>query len=260
MDDTESNKMKPPLEGEVDVGQYRVTLLPHIGSGSFGQVYKAVHRHTKELVAVKGIKCVFEGEFIKDSQDMALAEAESMKRINHPNILSLLDFQMYKGTAWLFMEYCEKGDLEKYLQANVNISLAKKYDIMLQSASAVLHMHHHKPPIIHRDIKPANILMKKGPTGDVAMLTDFGFAKLYDLNLSQCGSVVYRNFHESVKGTPCYMAPEFYLEEESGVKYTATVDVFSLGLMFAVMLDFGPENRSMQPLSGMFEFLYNVTH
>ena len=82
------------------------------------------------------------------------------------------------------------------------------------------------------------------------MLTDFGLAKIYDHSMSIAGSVVYRDYHESMKGTPSFMAPEFFMEDPTGLKYTATVDIFSLGLVNSVILEYSSGNRNVQPLSG----------
>ena len=150
------------------------------------------------------------------------------------------------------MEYCELGDLDEYLHKNNNLPFAKRLDIMYQTAQAVSYLHQGKTPIIHRDIKPENVLMKRENDVDIAKLTDFGFAKLYDYSLSVKGSTVYKQLHGTLRETPRYMAPEFFLLDEAELQYTASVDVFSLGLMCKVILDFSPENKSTFPLSGKF--------
>ena len=62
--------------------------------------------------------------------------------------------------------------------------------------------------------------------------------------------MVYRDYHQSLKGTPSFMAPEFFMEDPTGLKYTTTVDVYSLGLMVSVILEYSSSNRNLQPLSG----------
>ena len=237
-------------EGEVDIGPYRVSLTTDIGNGTFGTVYKAVHQRKKKDVAVKKIPFTFEEEVNREAKDMAMSEAKQMQEIRHPNIVSLLDLHLHLGSDWLFMDYCELGDLSRYLNNNADLSLTEKFALIEQITGAVLHLHSRNAPIIHRDIKPGNVLMTRFQGGDKAKLTDFGFAKIYDMNLSRTGSTIYKQLHESLKGTPSYMTPEFYLEEETGLRYTATVDVFSLGLMNAIILEYSPENKTTRPLSG----------
>ncbi len=123
--------------------------------------------------------------------------------------------------------------------------------------SAVFYLHSHDPPVIHRDIKPENMLLSKQGDNVSILLSDFGFAKLHDYNVSQTGSAWYKVMHDSLKGTPRFMAPEFSLEEDTGLQYNAKVDVFSTGLVFAVLLLFSLENKSIHPLSGML-FAYNA--
>ena len=82
------------------------------------------------------------------------------------------------------------------------------------------------------------------------MLTDFGYAKLYDYSMSIAGSLIYRDYCDSLKGTPGFMAPEFFMEDPTGLKYTATVDIFSLGLMYSVIFEHSQGNKNLYPMSG----------
>ena len=119
---------------------------------------------------------------------------------------------------------------------------------MRETASAIHHLHNHSPQIIHRDIKPQNILMTDIGGKHVAKLSDFGFAKLYDH--SHSGSACYT----SNKGTTCYMAPEFFIYEEGELAYSASVDVFSLGLVYFAIKEYSPNNMSTNPVSGKFRY------
>ena len=236
--------------GEIDIGHYRVMLNDDIGSGTFGTVFPATHRKTGEKLAVKKIKYEFGTEISEELKNMAESEAESMKAVRHPNIVSLLECVIAHGSAWLFMPFCDQGDLNHYLSNNADMPIGKRFLLMHQMAEAVSCLHGNNPPIIHRDIKPGNVLMKDINGEDCAMLTDFGFAKLYDYNMSMAESLVYRDYLASFKGTPSFMAPEFFMEDPSGLKYTATVDIFSLGLMYSIITEYSQENKNLQPLSG----------
>ena len=225
-------------EGDVKIGKYKVTLTKVLGSGSYGTVHPAVNRNTKEKVAVKKMIFAFGTDTNEGIRQLAEFEAETMMIIRHPNILSLLDYETAYGCAWLFMPLCELGDMNRYLSNNADMSLGKRLILMLQMAEAVACLHGNYPPIIHRDIKPGNVLIKRINGEDCAMLTDFGFAKLYDYNMSIAGSMVYREYHESLKGTESFMAPEFFMEDPTEIKYTATVDVFSFGLVNSIILEY----------------------
>ena len=145
----------------------------------------------------------------------AIAEAKKMLLVHHKNIVELFGYSSHLGTAWLFMEYCELGDLHKYLHENCKLRLGKRLDIMYQTTQNVAYLPQSKPPIIHRDIKPENVLMKRKNGIDMAMITDFGFAKLYDYSLSVIGSTIYKQMQGSLRGTPRYMAPKCFLFDET---------------------------------------------
>ena len=184
---------------------------------------------------------------------MAEEEGDTMKRVSHPNIVKLFEYCPHKDTVWLFMEFCDLGDLEKYLEMYPELPFQKRLRIMNETGLAVQHLHSHSPQIVHRDIKPQNILMSDIGGKHVAKLSDFGYAKLYDHSLSQSGSA----FYTSMKGTTRYMAPEFFLCEEDELTYSASVDVFSLGLVFFVIKDYSPTSFSTFPVSGKsFDIVY----
>ena len=242
--------------GEIDIGYYRVTLTEDIGSGSFGTVFQARNRKTGERLAVKKIKYEIGTEISEELKNMAESEAEVMKAVRHAHIVSLLDYAIAHRSAWLFMSFCDRGDLNYYLSNNPDIPIGKRFILMHQMAEAVACLHGNSPPIIHRDIKPGNVLIKNIDGEDCAMLTDFGYAKLYDYNMGIAGSLVYRDYHKSLKGTPSFMAPEFFMEDPSGLKYTATVDIFSLGLVYSIIYQYSQTNKNLYPMSGKSKYLF----
>ena len=179
---------------------------------------------------------------------MAQEEGDTMKRVSHKNIVTLYDYCQHKDTVWLLMEFCSLGDLDKYLETYPELPFENRVRIMREAASAIHHLHNHSPQIIHRDIKPQNILMTDIRDKHVAKLSDFGYAKLYDHSLSQSGSA----FYTSMKGTTRYMDPEFFLYEEGELNYSASIDVFSLGIVFFAIKECSPSNMSTFPVSGKF--------
>ena len=244
-------------DGEFDIGNYRVTLTDDIGSGSFGTVFQAMNRQTREKLAVKKIKYMFGTEINDELRNIAETEAESMRMVRHAHIVSLLDYKIANGSAWIFMPYCDRGDLNRYLTNYADMPIGKRFIMMYHLANAVSCLHRHTPPIIHRDIKPGNVLVKCINGEDCVMLTDFGYAKLYDYNMSITDSLVYRDYHDSLKGTSSFMAPEFFMKDPTGLKYTATVDIFSLGLMYSIIFECSQGNKNLHPMSGRSKSLFN---
>ena len=96
---------------------------------------------------------------------------------------------------------------------------------------------------MHRDVKPSVVMMTKIQEHYVAKLASFKFAKECkdDTNL-------YGQHNDSFKGS--YMDVLFLIEDPNGLKYTAYVDVFSLGLLFAVILSYSEMDKTLQPISG----------
>ena len=143
---------------ELELDDYSVNLMDMIGHGGFGIVYGGKKITTGEKVAVKMIKIVTE----EDGCD-AMREIKLFDRLKeHPNLIRLLDFHYMNHAFWMIMDFCDGGDLDRYMY-ETNPDLAEQLRLMYQCASAIAHMHQSKPPMIHRDIKPANVLMfKKG--------------------------------------------------------------------------------------------------
>ena len=241
-----NSKDTPFKEGEVDIGAYRVQILDPIGSGAFGRVCSGFHRITRQTIAAKGID--FMDDYMKSA---ALEEGSLAKTLTHPNLVKIFDINVRKNTVWLFCEFCELGNLAQYLNNHADMNLTDKCYMMQDITQAVQYLHMHKPRIIHRDIKPENSVITKGTQRDSAKLTDFGLAKMYDSSISDGSSAFYLKQNRTEAGTPLYMAPEFYLKEGNRVNYTATVDIFSLGLLFDVIMEYGADHRSTFPHSGM---------
>lgn len=105
---------------------------------------------------------------------MIAKEVLIIKNISHPHIVRLHDTLETPNHYYLIFEFCERGDLEKYLKENVGtlLELSKVRTIIRCIAQAVAHLH--SKGIAHRDIKLANILLKRDFT---IKLADFGFAR-----------------------------------------------------------------------------------
>ena len=114
--------------------------------------------------------------------------------------------------------------------------------ILNDVSEALVYLHSRKPPIMHRNVSSANIVMTRIHGRDVARLSSFKLAKECTLNID-----FYKQCHDSIKGTPSYMSAEFFMED---IRYTAYADVFSLGLLFALILNYSKINKGTHPNSG----------
>ncbi|XP_012707342.2 serine/threonine-protein kinase pdik1l [Fundulus heteroclitus] len=128
---------------------------------------------------------------------------------------------------WLVMEYCDGGDLNRYLLSRPP-DADRNHGVLLQLCSAVAFLH--GLGITHRDLKPDNVLVCVTPKGPVIKVADFGLSKMSSavVNGERC-----RQHFSSTCGSDFYMAPEVW----GGLSYTAQADIFSLGVMFWAVLE-----------------------
>ena len=192
-------------KAHIHLGNDWVVNLGHeLGRGSFGTVYKGRHRQNKGVVAVKRMKIPNDHKGAE-----AMKEIKNFQKLeSHPNIIYLYDFHYRDQCFWMIMEFCDGGDLSEFMKKPENQRASDvKYDIMIQCAAGLAHMHCQTVPIVHRDIKPANILMKVKDGQATVKITDFGLSKMVDPE-----TMVRTAMFTTVCGTPGYMAPELFMK------------------------------------------------
>ncbi|XP_030535034.1 systemin receptor SR160 [Rhodamnia argentea] len=207
-----------------------------IGSGGFGDVYKAQLKDGSVVAVKKLIHVSGQGdrEFT--------AEMETIGKIKHRNLVSLLGYCKVKEERLLVYEYMKYGSLEDVLrdQKKIGIKLnwAVRRKIAVGAARGLAYLHHNcNPHIIHRDMKSSNVLLDENLD---ARVSDFGMARLMsamDTHLSV----------STLAGTPGYVPPEYYQSFRCSTKG----DVYSYGVVLLELLtgkrptdsaDFGDNN------------------
>lgn len=146
------------------------------------------------------------------------SEIEIMKKVEHKNIVKLLDVYQTTNNMYIITEFCEEGDLMHYLKNRKKIPEKEAVRLLKDIMDGFKYLY--SMGITHRDIKPANILLKNGR----CKISDFGFAK----NL-QYGENTVMN---SIVGTPLYMSPQIL----NRAHYTNKSDLWSVGLIYYEML------------------------
>ncbi|TKS78340.1 Inhibitor of nuclear factor kappa-B kinase subunit beta [Collichthys lucidus] len=226
-----------PLQQQLSCGPWE--LKERLGTGGFGNVTKWQNKDTEEQIAIKQCR----QELSERNKERWCLEIQIMKRLNHVNVVAAREVpeEMKKLVATddmplLAMEYCQGGDLRKYLNLLENCCGMREGSVLIllcDISSALTYLH--KKRIIHRDLKPENIVLQQGEKRFIHKIIDLGYVKELDQS-SLCTSFV---------GTLQYLAPEL-IERQ---KYTVTVDYWSFGtLAFECITGFRPFLPSWQPV------------
>jgi serine/threonine protein kinase len=185
-------------------------LEEEIGRGGMGVIFRAKHEWSNQPAAVKVLRDPSRASLHK----RFARETEVVRRLQHPNIVRILDAGLDGQLPWFAMELITGKPLSSLIRSGA-LDARRAVSVIHTVAEAVHHAH--ETGVLHRDLKPANVLVAQDGTVKV---TDFGLAKIEDdeRTLTRPGAPV---------GTPAYMSPEQAL----GGAVERRTDVFSLGVM-----------------------------
>jgi tRNA A-37 threonylcarbamoyl transferase component Bud32 len=195
----------------------RYRTVARLGSGAFGEVYRAHDTLLGRDVAVKRIRldALVEPAQLDEAKRRFLREAQLAARLHHPNIVTTHDIVEGAASSLIVMELVEGETLQSLLRSRGRLTLQETTAVVEQVARALDHAHANG--IVHRDVKPGNVMIES--SGQVKVM-DFGIAKAEaGQNLTTTGLVM---------GTPNYMSPE----QARGLKLDGRSDLFSLGCVF----------------------------
>lgn len=192
------------------IGNYKI--ISKVGEGGMGSVFLADHTKLNRKVAIKNLHDVFVRN--EEIRKRFVNEAEAMAKLQHENIVNLLDFVENEDGLFLIMEYVDGAPLDELLKAN---SIPE--DQSLEIISSVLEglKYAHKKGIVHRDIKPSNILINSENMSP--KILDFGIAKMLgtDNSMTKTGTQM---------GTVYFMSPE----QVKGEKVDQRSDIYAVGV------------------------------
>lgn len=199
--------------GSLVDGKYKI--LSEIGHGGMSVVYMAINEKANKTWAVKEVRKDARMDFNIVRRGL-MAEIDTLKRLKHPYLPSIVDVIEDDETFIIVMDYVEGRSLDKILeehgvqQESVVVEWAK------QLCDVLGYLHSRTPAIIYRDMKPANVMLK--PDGTVTLI-DFGTAKNYEINYGETTGI----------GTIGYAAPEQYIGSGLG-RTDARTDIYCLGM------------------------------
>lgn len=221
---------------------YRINDFPYdrykpireFGGGASGAVYLAVDKLLLKKVVVKMLTRIQKEQVIAFQQ-----EAKVTSRLDHPNIVKVIDF----GTSntevpYMVLEHVSGKSLDKILEDNKKLSwefCQALFSKIIDGAS-----HANNQGVFHRDIKPSNILVIEKNDDEVeAKIIDFGIAKVSATDSNENDSTI-----EGLVGTPLYMSPE----TPEGRVYDTRSEIYSIGCVLYECLTGTPPFQGETPL------------
>eukprot|EP00581_Thalassiosira_minuscula_P009929 CAMPEP_0183708562 /NCGR_PEP_ID=MMETSP0737-20130205/4837_1 /TAXON_ID=385413 /ORGANISM="Thalassiosira miniscula, Strain CCMP1093" /LENGTH=1283 /DNA_ID=CAMNT_0025936455 /DNA_START=270 /DNA_END=4121 /DNA_ORIENTATION=- len=207
-----------------------------LGTGTCGEVRRAIHRRTGEERAVKIISIGGRGGagpgMSSEKVSAIRAEADILRGLDHPYVVKLFDMYVAPGRAiYLVMELIRGGDLFDRIVERERYTEVQARRLFRRMLAAVHYLHEERG-IVHRDLKPENILVVDRRSDVNVKLTDFGLAK----NMTAEGL-------KTFCGTPQYFAPEV-LRRRHTVKgsgrYGKEIDCWSIGVILFILLSGSP--------------------
>lgn len=212
-------------------GKYRIEKA--LGQGGFGITYLANQELLESKVCIKEF-------FFKDSCSRSsigkvtlglvgnkvmvnrflnkfIKEARTISKLEHPNIIKILDIFMENGTAYYVMDFIEGESLEEIVKRRGALPEHEAVSYIKQVANALDYLHQHR--INHLDVKPANIMLRK--EDNKAILIDFGVSKQYDEQGDQTSTTPVGISHG--------YAPIEQYRPEGVSSFSPQADIYSLG-------------------------------
>lgn len=206
------------LVGKTILNRYFVQEF--IGRGGMAEVYKVWDNQRMTYLAMKvlledlALDRVFIRRFTR--------EANTLQRLQHPNIVRFFGFEKDGRSAFMLMDYIEGETLKHFIHDAAGKSMRYgQIRVITRSICGALH-YAHSQGLVHCDIKPANIMVKQNGT---VQLADFGISRMSDAATATMVGA----------GTPAYMAPEQILGKEP----LPQTDIYALGVVLYEMFTGG---------------------
>ncbi|MCX7703704.1 MAG: serine/threonine protein kinase, partial [Planctomycetota bacterium] len=220
---------RPQLEN------YRI--IEQIGKGAMGAVYKALQISLNRMVALK----ILPPKLATDKNYIArfLQEAKVAAKLNHENIVYVIDVGESHGVYYYAMEYVEGKTVKQIVEEKGVMEEPQVCDIALQAARALDCAYSHS--IVHRDIKPSNLMVT---AENVVKLCDFGLARQLDMDM--------KGVTATIAGTPYYISPEQIRNKPLDTR----TDIYSLGGTLYFMVTGDVPFSGSSPVIVMTKHLY----
>ena len=217
-------------------------------NNSYGQVFKAKHKETNKIYAIKEIN---KAKLIKENKYyQVIIENEMLKVCNHPNIVKYFGFYETSQNFAIIEEYCPYGDLSFFIHENKqNLSLIEIQYIIGQIIVCLEYLS--TKNIIHRDIKPENFLLTDNFN---LKLIDFGtstyIGKIFDINTNK---FIDDNYKGPKKPSDSFIAPHQFIEEQQPISNNTPYSSFKYKISDIFQIFTYPFSSSEPSNSSKFE-------
>jgi len=220
-------------------------ILQRIGSGGMGDVYQGYDASLDRYVAIKVLPAALarDKDFVRRFQ----VEATAVAKLAHPNVVPIHFIGQDAGHHFFAMQFIEGESLGQQLARQQRLPLEQATGIVEQCLAGLEAAH--ARGLVHRDIKPGNVLLDHGASGALgrgrAVLVDFGLVR-------QAGAEAQMTDTGVVMGTADYIAPE----QARGQHVDGRSDIYSLGVMFYLLLAGRLPYRADTPTAMIFQHAY----
>ncbi|XP_030021132.1 serine/threonine-protein kinase 4 isoform X4 [Manduca sexta] len=203
-------------------------IICKLGEGSYGSVYKALHKESGQVLAIKQVPVD------TDLQEI-IKEISIMQQCDSPYVVKYYGSYFKNTDLWIVMEYCGAGSVSDIMRLRKKtLSEDEIATILCDTLKGLEYLHRRRK--IHRDIKAGNILLN---TEGHAKLADFGVAGQLTDTMAKRNTVI---------GTPFWMAPEVIQE----IGYDCVADIWSLGITALEMAEGKPPYGDIHPMRAIF--------
>lgn len=203
-------------------------LICKLGEGSYGSVYKALHKESGQVLAIKQVPVD------SDLQEI-IKEISIMQQCDSPFVVKYYGSYFKNTDLWIVMEYCGAGSISDIMRLRKKtLSEDEIATVLSDTLKGLEYLHLRRK--IHRDIKAGNILLNNE---GVAKLADFGVAGQLTDTMAKRNTVI---------GTPFWMAPEVIQE----IGYDCVADIWSLGITALEMAEGKPPYGDIHPMRAIF--------
>ncbi len=224
----------------------RWEIVGSLGVGGMSAVYKARHRVTGKVSAIKVL--LPEHKLRSQSLKRFEVEAKAISALDHAHIVHLSDCgTTADGHLFIVMDFADGMSLAELLTQEVKLAPDRALKIFQQIADALAHAH--RRGIIHRDLKPSNIMLVKGQDfPDFVKVVDFGIAKVVHPD-PETGESLSATVTGEVFGSPLYMSPEQY----RGKQLDNRSDIYSMGCLMYEAMTGNPPFIGENPLDTLYK-------